>query len=70
MVDASDVSGKDARPEAGRLAIPIFGVSSDEMRAYLLGLGGSCKHGQSDGTAHAKSEFFIELLCAVFGLNM
>jgi hypothetical protein len=27
VVDASDVSGKDARPEAGRLAIPIFDVA-------------------------------------------
>jgi hypothetical protein len=28
VVDASDVSGKDARAEAGRLAIPIVDVSS------------------------------------------
>ena len=37
MVDASDVSGKDARPEAGRLAIPIFDVSSADKNDAFFG---------------------------------
>jgi hypothetical protein len=35
MVDASDVSGKDARAGAGRLAIPIVDVSSADNDAFF-----------------------------------